>query len=57
MRAEEFTFDEALPGTYILEAKPAAETEDRPPLVGFQVISVGNEDLDRDAVEMKPASA
>jgi hypothetical protein len=44
-----------LPGTYILETKPTAEIEDHPPLVAWQMISVGNGDLDRVVVDMKPA--
>jgi len=55
LRAGEFSFDGVLPGNYILETKPTAEIEDHPPLVAWQVISVGNGDLDRVVVEMKPA--
>jgi hypothetical protein len=42
-----------LPGAYILETKPVDETDDHPPLVGWQSISVGDEDLERVVVEMK----
>ena len=52
--AGEFSFDGVLPGDYFLEAKPLAGPAGHP-LVGWQRISVGNEDLDRVVVEMKPA--
>lgn len=52
--AGDFSFDGVLPGDYFLEAKPVAEPAGHP-LVGWQSISVGNEDLDRVLVEMKPA--
>ncbi|HTS48407.1 MAG TPA: carboxypeptidase-like regulatory domain-containing protein [Bryobacteraceae bacterium] len=52
--AGEFSFDGVLPGDYFLEAKPVAEPAGHP-LVGWQTISLGNEDLDRVVVEMKPA--
>ena len=55
LKAGEFSFDGVLPGTYILETKPTAEIEDHPPLVAWQMISVGNGDLDRVVVEMKSA--
>ncbi len=55
LKAGEFSFDGVLPGTYILETKPTAEIDDHPPLVVWQTISVGNGDLDRVVVEMKPA--
>ncbi len=55
LKAGEFSFDGVLPGTYILETKPTAEIDDHPSLVGWQLISVGNGDLDRVVVEMKPA--
>ena len=45
--AGEFSFDGVVPGTYILETKPTPGMEGRPALVGWQMISVGNEDLDR----------
>jgi hypothetical protein len=54
VRAGEFSFDEVLPGTYLLETKPTAGPGDRPPLVGCQMISLGSGDLDRVVVEMKP---
>jgi large repetitive protein len=49
----EFSFDGVLPGNYFLEAK--SDDEDRPAFVAWQPISVGNDDLDRVVVEMKPA--
>ena len=52
--AGDFSFDGVSPGTYVLETKSISEAEDRPPLVGWQVISVGSSDLDRVVVEMKP---
>jgi hypothetical protein len=52
--AGDFSFDGVSPGTYVLETKPLGEAEDRPPLVGWQIISVGSGDLDRVVVEMKP---
>jgi len=52
--AGEFSFDGVLPGDYFLEAKPVAEPAGHP-LVGWQTISLGNEDLDHVVVEMKPA--
>jgi hypothetical protein len=55
LKAGEFSFDGVLPGTYILETRPTAEIEDHPPLVAWQVISVGNGDLDRVVVEMMSA--
>jgi hypothetical protein len=51
----EFSFDGVLPGNYFLEAKSNVDAEDRPALVAWQPISVGNNDLDRVVVEMKPA--
>jgi hypothetical protein len=54
IREGEFFFDRVSPGTYILETKPIAGTQDHPPLVGCQIVSVGNGDLDRVVVEMKP---
>jgi hypothetical protein len=50
----EFSFDGVLPGNYFLEAKSNVDGEDRPALVAWQPISVGNSDLDRVVVEMKP---
>ena len=54
VKAGEFSFEGVLPGSYILETKPVAGTHDHPPLVGYQIITVGNGDLDRVVVEMKP---
>jgi large repetitive protein len=51
----EFSFDGVLPGNYFLEARSNVDAEDRPALVAWQAISVGNSDLDRVVVEMKPA--
>jgi len=51
--AGEFSFEEVLPGTYILEARPI-ETQGHLPLVGYQIVTVGNADLERVVVEMKP---
>ncbi|MGD0136935.1 MAG: carboxypeptidase-like regulatory domain-containing protein [Bryobacteraceae bacterium] len=51
----EFSFDGILPGNYFLEAKSNVDAEDRPALVAWKPISVGNNDLDRVVVEMKPA--
>jgi hypothetical protein len=51
----EFSFDGVLPGNYFLETKSNVDAEDRPALVAWQPISVGNNDLDRVVVEMKPA--
>jgi protocatechuate 3,4-dioxygenase beta subunit len=55
INAGAFSFDGVLPGTYVLETTSAGE--DGPRLVGRQVISVGNGDLDRVVVEMKPGIA
>jgi len=52
--AGEFSFDAVLPGDYFLEARPVAPSTGHP-LVGWQRISVGNQDLDRVVVEMQPA--
>jgi len=54
VKAGEFSFDEVLPGAYVIEAKSTGETGDQTPLIGRQIISVGNGDLDRVLVEMKP---
>ena len=54
VRSGEFSFDEVLPGTYVLEAQSAGETETNRPLVGRQIIALGNGDLDRVILEMKP---
>ncbi len=51
----EFSFDAVLPGDYFLEAKSSTTTDDTPALVGWQPIAVGDADLDRVLVEMKPA--
>jgi len=51
LQAGEFEFDQVLPGVYILETTPDGSV---PALVGRQIISVGNADLDRVVVEMKP---
>lgn len=51
----EFSFDAVLPGDYFLEAKSSTNTDDTPALVGWQPIAVGDADLDRVLVEMKPA--
>jgi hypothetical protein len=48
--AGDFSFEEIPPGSYILEAKSGSE----PPLLSWQVLSVGSGDLDRVVVEMKP---
>ena len=53
--AGEFSFDGIVPGNYILETKLTAEAGAHQPLAGWQTISVGNQDLDRVVVEMKPA--
>jgi hypothetical protein len=53
LRAGEFSFEGVVPGAYILETKPTPGIEGQPALVGWQMISVGNEDLDRVVVEMK----
>ena len=51
----EFSFDAVLPGNYFLEAKSSTDTDDAPSLVGWQPIAVGDANLDRVVVEMKPA--
>src|SRR5581483_7741385 len=51
----EFAFSGILPGNYLLEAKSAAEAEDRPAMVAWQMLSIANDDLDGVVVEMKPA--
>ena len=53
VKAGEFSFDGIVPGDYILETKPSASGEHA--LVGREVISVGNGDLDSVVVEVKPA--
>ncbi|HEV3330571.1 MAG TPA: carboxypeptidase regulatory-like domain-containing protein [Bryobacteraceae bacterium] len=55
VRGGEFSFEGILPGDYIIEAKPAAETEGRRSLVGCEPISVGQADVDRLVLQMKPA--
>ena len=55
LKAGEFSFDGVLPGDYALETKPLAGSGDAPPTIGWQIISVGSDDLDRVLVEMKPA--
>jgi hypothetical protein len=54
VKTGEFSFEGVLPGTYLLETKPIAGTKDHPALVGSQIISVGNGDLERVVVEIKP---
>lgn len=54
LKSGEFSFDGVLPGNYALETKPVPDAADGPPVIGWQAISVGNEDLDRVIVEMKP---
>jgi len=44
-----FSFEEIPPGNYILEGKSGSD----PPLLSWQVVSVGSGDLDRVVVEMK----
>jgi hypothetical protein len=51
----EFSFDGVLPGDYFLEAKSNVDAEDRPAFAAWQPLAVGNSDLDRVVVEMKPA--
>ena len=51
----EFLFDGVLPGNYFLEARSDVDAADHPAFVAWQTISVGNDDLDRIVVEMKPA--
>ena len=52
LKASEFSFDGVLPGNYALEIKKPDENPTS--IVGWQTISVGNSDLDRVMVEMKP---
>lgn len=51
----EFSIDAVLPGNYFLEAKLSANTDDVPALIGWQPIAVGDANLDRVTVEMRPA--
>jgi hypothetical protein len=54
VNAGDFSFEGISPGNYVLETKSTGDSEDRPPLVARQVVSVGSGDLDRVVVEMKP---
>lgn len=52
--AGEFSFDGIVPGTYVLETTPVS-AGDNGVLVGRQVVSIAGGDLDRVALELKPA--
>ena len=54
--AGDFSFDGVSPGSYVLETKSIAEAEDRSPLVGRQVISVGGRDLDGVVLQLTPGN-
>ena len=49
-----FSFNDVSPGSYVLETKSTAEPEDRPPMVGRQIISVGGRDLNGVVLELRP---
>ncbi|HEY6342989.1 MAG TPA: carboxypeptidase regulatory-like domain-containing protein [Bryobacteraceae bacterium] len=53
--AGDFSFDGISPGSYILETKSMGEAEDRPSLVGRQVVSVSGGDLNGVVVQLTPA--
>ena len=51
----EFSFENVPLGNYILETRALEEPGPQPPLIGWQLLSVSNSDLEGLVVEMKPS--